>query len=85
MAKAKKLKSGSWRVQVFSHYEIVSGQKKARYRSFTAPTKAEAEYAAAQFARDKDAVTSPHITVAQAVRHYIDVKDAVLSPATIKA
>lgn len=85
MAKAKKLKSGSWRVQVFSHYEIVDGQKKARYRSFTAPTKAEAEYAAAQFARDKDAVVSPHITVAQAVRHYIDVKEAVLSPATIKA
>ena len=26
MAKAKKLKSGSWRVQVFSHYEEKDGK-----------------------------------------------------------
>lgn len=84
MAKAKKLPSGSWRVQVFSHYEIVGGKKRPRYRSFTAATKAEAEYAAAMFAREKDAVTSPHITVGQAVRHYIDQKESVLSPSTIR-
>lgn len=84
MAKAKKLPSGSWRVQVFSHYEIVGGKKRPRYRSFTAATKAEAELKAAKFATDKDAVTSPHITVGQAVRHYIDRKEAVLSPATIR-
>lgn len=84
MAKAKKLKSGSWRVQVFSHFETVDGVKKPRYRSFTAPTKAEAEMQATQFANDKNRYQRADFTVSEAVGQYIKAKEAVLSPATIR-
>lgn len=84
MAKAKKLASGSWRVQVFSHFETVDGQKKARYRSFTAPTKAEAEMLASQFANDKKRYSRANLTVSEAVQKYIQAKEGVLSPATIR-
>ena len=85
MGKAIKQKSGSWRVQVFSHYEIVNGVKKRRVRSFTAPTKAEAEMLAAQFASDKSRFSKNGYTVAEAVDMYIRTKEAVLSPSTIRA
>ena len=85
MAKAKKLKSGSWRVQVFSHYETVDGVKKPRYRSFTAPTKAEAEMQATQFANDKERHSIDRLTVREAIRAYIDSKSSVLSPSTLRA
>lgn len=85
MAKAKKLNSGNWRVQVFSHYEIVEGNKKPRYRSFTASTKAEAEMLATQFANDKERYSHDRLTVREAVRSYIDSKSSVLSPSTLRA
>ena len=84
MANAKKLKSGSWRVQVFSHYEIVDGVKKPRYRSFTAPTKAEAELQASLFANDKKRYSRANLTVFEAVQKYIQEKEGVLSPTTIR-
>lgn len=84
MAKAKKLASGSWRVQVFSHYEMVDGVKKPRYRSFTAPTKAEAEMQASLFANDKKRYSRANLTVSEAVQKYIQAKETVLSPATIR-
>lgn len=84
MAKAKKLKSGSWRVQVFSHYETVDGVKKPRYRSFTAPTKAEAEMMGSTFANDKKRYSRADLTVLEAVQKYIEVKEEVLSPSTIR-
>lgn len=84
MAKAKKLASGSWRVQVFSHYEIVDGVKKPRYRSFTAPTKAEAEMQASLFVNDKKRYSRANLTVSEAVQKYIQAKETVLSPATIR-
>lgn len=84
MAKAKKLSSGSWRVQVFSHYEIVDGVKRPRYRSFTAPTKAEAEMQASLFANDKKRYSRANLTVSEAVQKYIKAKESVLSPATIR-
>ncbi len=34
MAKAKKLASGSWRVQVFSHYETVNGVRIVLFQLF---------------------------------------------------
>ena len=46
MATAKKLPSGSWRCQV---YDYTDANGKRHYTSFTAPTKKEAEYKAAQF------------------------------------
>lgn len=84
MANAKKLKSGSWRVQVFSHYEMVNGVKKARYRSFTAPTKAEAELQASSFATDKKRYSRANLTVSEAVQKYMQEKENVLSPTTIR-
>lgn len=98
MAKAKKLPSGSWRCLVYDHSEPVldasgapvldkDGQPKQRriYESFTADSRKEAEYLAAEFARDKDQKKRPDkITVQEAVRQYIDTKKAVLSPSTIR-
>ena len=49
MPKAKKLKSGSWNVTVFSHIE----DGKRKYESFTAPTKNEALLMAAEFKAGK--------------------------------
>jgi len=85
MGKAVKLKSGSWRVQVFSHYEVVDGERKRRVRSFTAPTKVEAERMAAQFAADKTRLDGGGYTIGEAVDRYIASKEAVLSPSTIRA
>lgn len=84
MGKAVKLKSGSWRVQVFSHYEVVDGERKRRVRSFTASTKAEAERMAAQFAADKSRLDGGGYTIGEAVDKYIASKEAVLSPSTIR-
>jgi integrase len=84
MPTAKKLKSGSWRVQAFSHFEYKGDKKVPKYRSFTAPTKAAAEMAAAKFANDKKRFKVADLTVGEAVMEYIKKKEPVLSPATIK-
>lgn len=87
MARAKKLKSGNWRVQVFSHYEVTvtpDGPKKKRiYESFTAPTKREAEALAAMWAADKHD-RPEDILVIEAIEKYIRSKEAVLSPSTVR-
>ena len=83
MATARKLPSGNYRCRIFSHYVFVDGKKKPVYESFTAPTKREAEVAAAIWScerRDR----GQDITVAEAVDRYITAKTAVLSPATIR-
>lgn len=85
MAKAKKLKSGHWRVRVFSHYEYRDGQKVPKVRSFTAPTKAEAEMLAAQFANDRERYANGALTVGEAVDKYIADKEPVLSPSTVRS
>ena len=79
MPTAKKLPSGSWRVQVYSHHE---GKKKIRH-SFTAPTKREAELMASQF---KNGLRSAddNKTVKEAIKGYIAAKKGVLSPSTIR-
>lgn len=80
MAKAKKLPSGQWNVTVYSHTE---GGKR-RYASFTAPSKAEAEMKAAEFALHKKRRNRCDMTVREAIEGYIQSKDGVLSPATIR-
>lgn len=85
MAKAKKLKSGSWRVRVFSHYETVDGKQTAKYASFTAPTKSEAEMMATKFQNDKGRFKRCEFTVLEAVEKYIESKENVLSPSTIRS
>lgn len=83
MPKARKLPSGSYRCQVFAGYEIVDGKKKRVYESFTAPTKREAEALAAKWAERKNR-RPDDITVGEAVRKYIETKENVLSPSTIR-
>ncbi len=94
MATAKKLPSGSWRCQVFSHYEyiIVNGKtkKKRVYESFTSndPTKdgkKEAELMAAIFAAEKECHRYDKMSVKQAIEGYIATKSNILSPSTIRS
>ena len=83
MAKARKLKSGHWNIQVFD-YRDPDG--KAHYTSFTAPTKYEAEFKAAAYKKDRPAVTKNvmDLTVGQAIDRYIELS-AVLSPTSISS
>ena len=85
MPKARKLPSGSWQVQVYSHLEYVDGKAKRIRQTFTAPTKAEAEYQALLFQRQKkDARRNGYgLTLGDAMLGYIDSKDGILSPSTI--
>ncbi|MBE5957701.1 MAG: site-specific integrase [Lachnospiraceae bacterium] len=80
MAKAKKTKSGNWRCLV---YDYTNGDGKRIYKSFTAPTKKEAEYLATQFKfiNKKNSVDS---VFEDAVNSYIEAKKNTLSPTTIK-
>ena len=80
MAKARKLPSGNYRVRVYSH---IGKDGKRVYVSFTAPTKAEAESKAAQYAYNKHRIQKNDLTVKEAVNRYIEVKDGVLSESTI--
>lgn len=95
MPTAKKLPSGSWRCQAFSHYEMVTDpktgaqMKKRIYESFTCddPSRAgklEAEKAALEFLETKKNHTYNKMTLRQAINKYISDSDAVLSPTTIK-
>ena len=82
MAKARKLPSGSWRVQC---YAGKNAEGKNQYRSFTRPTK-EAEYEAALFAMHYKEISrdSTAMTLAEAMDKYIASKDGILSPSTIR-
>lgn len=91
MAKAKKLKSGSWRCLAYSHTEHVwdpnkkDWTEKRIYESFTAPTKKEAELMAAEFAVTKDVKKRPeNMTLYEAIDKYIQIKEGVLSPTTVR-
>lgn len=74
MPKAKKLPSGSWRVQA-----SCNGER----RSFTAPTKKEAELLALEFQNGKKTAPTDTRTVGECIDDYIDSKRNVLSPSTI--
>lgn len=81
MAKAKKLPSGAWRVNLYIGRDAAG---KRHYRSFTAATKKDAEYAAAAYnmAR-KDAACLDKITLQQAAENYIASISNVVSPWTV--
>ena len=94
MATAKKLPSGSWRCQVFSHYETIkqpdgSVKKKRIYESFTCDEpgpkgKRLAEQMAADFAAQKEVINKPgSITFGEALDKYIKSRENLLSPRTI--
>ena len=81
MAKAKKLPSGSWRVQVFVGTD--SSGKQIR-KSFTAPSKKEAEYMAAEFVAGIKRASPDNRTLSEAYARYIEIKRNTLSPATVR-
>ncbi|MDE6019575.1 MAG: site-specific integrase [Ruminococcus sp.] len=81
MATAKKLPSGSWRVRV---YVGDDSNGKHIYKSFTAGTKKEAEFLAAEY-NLKRKEKPKDLTVGDAIDGYIDNKDGVLSPSTIRS
>lgn len=89
MATARKLPSGSWRVQVFSHYEIKDGKKVRRYRSFTSSDKSragkkEAERMASEWAYRREE-RAHGVSVLDAVGIYISTRKGVLSPSSVRA
>ena len=86
MATAKKLPSGEWRIQ---KYIGKDDNGKRIYKYFTASTKKEVEYLAAEFCieyeKQKKKENNPYVTmtVYEAMAAYIESKSNVLSPSTI--
>ena len=80
MAKAKKLPSGNWRVLLYTGKDETG---KRKYESFTAETKDEAEFLAAEYKLKKPKKSSS-ITLGEAYDRYIESKSAILSPSTIR-
>lgn len=94
MPTARKLPSGSWRCQVFSHYESIiqedgSIKKKRIYKSFTSDDpsrdgKKMAELEATKYAAEKKQKKSNcNMTLGEAIDEYISQRSSVLSPRTI--
>lgn len=81
MATAKKLPSGSWRVQA---KVTVNGEKLVR--SFTAATAKEAERTAEEWQKHLKMIGSDfsRMTVKESIEFYITTNDRKLSPSTIK-
>lgn len=104
MPKAKKLPSGSYRCQAYSHSELVydkqgnpvldaTGKQKQKriYKSFTAPTAKEAQYAAAEYQMEKDKrpvrkrPERGNMTLTEAIDKYIESRVVLnRSPTTIQ-
>ena len=78
MAKARKLPSGKYRVQV---YDKETGKRK----SFTADTARKANLLAIEWQESKRESQRRGITIGEAIDNYIDGRDGVLSPTTIQA
>lgn len=78
---AKKLPSGSWRAQLYMGKDATG---KRQYKSFTAPTKREAERLALEYVPEEIGETDPmlEMTVGEAIDRYIALKEGVASPAT---
>lgn len=93
MAKAKKLPSGSWRCQVYSHTEEIqqpdgSIKSKRVYKSFTiddttAKGRRKFRTLVAEWAAKKEAAQTTEITFGEALDKYIASKENILSPRTI--
>lgn len=81
MATAKKLPSGNWNIKV---YDYTDSTGKRHYASFTATSKKEAEYQAAEFALKKKNRSRPeNMTVGEAIDKYICERKNLLSPTTV--
>lgn len=83
MATAKKLPSGNWNVVVFAGKDPGTGKR--IYKSFTASTKKEAEFMAADYNYNRKQLSLPqNMTLRQAYDRYIESKSNVLSPSTVR-
>lgn len=82
MAKAKKLPSGNWRARA---YDGMGTDGKKKYVSFTAPTKREAEFLAAEHAAKRKGASSVREdkTLRECYDRYIEIKRNTLSPTTV--
>lgn len=80
MAKAKKLPSGSYRVQASKTIDGVLYRK-----SFTHPNRRQAELLAAEWVASMAVKIPESITLKCAYEKYIEIKNSVLSPTTIRA
>lgn len=82
MAKAKKLPSGNWRTRVFDY---VDSDGKKHYKSFTAASRKESEYLAAQYSTNKYlfSTDNDNMSVNEIIDTYIKAKKSTLSPTTI--
>lgn len=78
MATAKRLPSGSWRVRILTH-KTPDGKK--HYKSFTAPTKKQAE----RMAMDYEPPQKDCLTLKKAMTEYIEGRSKTLSPRTISS
>ena len=81
MATPKKLPSGNWRIQVFSHFD---SNGKRVYKSFTDKDKKKVVRMAHEFQDNKDEYHDTELTIAKALDDYISSKEGVLSPSTIR-
>lgn len=86
MSEAKKLPSGKWRNLL---YVGKDENGKRKYESFTADTKREANLLAMERAREleqgiKKERTPSELTVGEAIDKYIEDRDAILEPKTIR-
>lgn len=80
--KARKLPSGSWRVNAYVGKDADGKQIR---KSFTAETKRQAELLANQYlATNKQADSYTDMALSEAYQRYIASKDSVLSPSTIR-
>lgn len=78
MAKIERLPSGSYRIRV---YDKTTGSRK----SFTADTKAEVKLLAAEWENGiKEKAKPRKLTLDEAVKEYIESKENVLSPSTVR-
>lgn len=78
MATAKKLPSGNYRVRIYDN-------DTKKYKSFTAQTKREAERMATEFLiTHKEKKQHNDLTVEDAVADYIESKENILSPSSIR-
>jgi hypothetical protein len=64
-------------------YVGVGEDGKRRYKSFTAPTKKEAELLAAQYVAQEARKQDTGMRVGEAIDRYIEIKAGILSPSTV--
>lgn len=82
MAKIKKTKSGKYHTTIFVGYDL---QGKRKYKSITAPTQKEVRQKVAQALLDCAKESSyDSLTLAEAYERYINSRDNVLSPSTLR-